>query len=84
MSFFFFFSFFLQNKIQSLFPKRYNTEKKKKKLQQMCYCDVQTLETKSTVYKEWKQNSRDFAKVVLVIKLDPPKILTNRHACPDH
>ena len=39
----------------------------------MCYCDVRTLQTKSTMYKQCKQNSQNFAKKVLVIKLDPPK-----------
>ena len=39
----------------------------------MCYCDVRTLQTKSTMYKQCKQNSRNFDKKVLVIKLDPPK-----------
>ena len=39
----------------------------------MCYCDVRILQTKSTMYKQCKQNSRNFAKKVLVIKLDPPK-----------
>ena len=34
----------------------------KKKLHQMCDCDVQTLQTKSTMYKQCKQISRDFAK----------------------
>ena len=68
----FFFSFFFQNTVR-LFPKRLNTEKKN--LIQMCYCDVRTLQTKSTMYKQCKQNSRNFAKKVLVIKLDPPKDL---------
>ena len=67
-----FFSFFFQNTVR-LFPKRLNTEKKKKKLHEMCYCNVRTLQTKSTMYKQWKQNSRSFAKKVLVIKLDPPQ-----------
>ena len=66
----FFFSFFFQNTVR-LFPKRLNTEKKK--LHQMCYCDIRALQTKSTMYKQCKQNSRNFAKKVLVIKLDPPK-----------
>ena len=44
---------------------------------------VQTMQTKSTMYKQRKQNLRDFAKKVLVIKLDPPKILRNRRACPN-
>ena len=66
----FVFSFFFQN-IVRLFPTRLNTYKKK--LHQMCYCDVRTLQTKSTMYKQCKQNSRNFAKKVLVIKLDPPK-----------
>ena len=48
----------------------------------MCYCEVRTLQTKSTMYKQCKQNSRDFVKKILVIKLDPPKISTNRHAWP--
>ena len=39
----------------------------------MCYCEVRTLQTKSTMYKQCKQNSRDFVKKVLVIKLDPIK-----------
>ena len=73
----FFFSFFFQNTVR-LFPKRLNIEKKK--LHQMYYCDVRTLQTKSTMYKQCKQNSRNFAKKVLVIKLDPPKISTNRRA----
>ena len=38
----------------------------------MCYCDVQTMQTKPTMYKQSKQNSRYFTKKVLVIKLDPP------------
>ena len=54
--------------------------RKNKKMHQMCYCDVRTLQTKSTMYKQCKQNSRDFAKKVLVIKLDPPKIARNRRA----
>ena len=73
----FFFSFFFQNTVP-LFPERLNTEKKT--LHQMCYCDVRTLQTKSTMYKQCKQNSLNFAKKVLVIKLDPPKISTNRRA----
>ena len=43
----------------------------KKKLHQLCYCEVRTLQTKSAMYKQCKQNSRDFVKKVLVIKLDP-------------
>ena len=38
-----FFSFFFQNTVR-LFPKRLKTEKKK--LHQMCYCDVRTLQNK--------------------------------------
>ena len=39
----------------------------------MCYCDIEKMQTKSTMYKQCKQNSRDFAKKVLVIKLDPQR-----------
>ena len=31
------------------------------------------MQTKSTMYKQCKQNSQDFAKKVLVIKLDPQR-----------
>ena len=41
----------------------------------MCCCDVRTTQTKPTMYKQCKQNSLDFAKKALVIKLDPPKDL---------
>ena len=39
----------------------------------MCYCEVRTLQTKSTMYKQCEQNFRDFVKKVLVIKLDPQR-----------
>ena len=35
---------------------------KKTKLHQMCYCDVQTFQTKSTMYKQCQQSSQDSAK----------------------
>ena len=38
------------------------TPKNKKKIHQMCNCDVQTLQTKSTTYKQCKQISRGFAE----------------------
>ena len=77
MSFFFPFS----SKIPyAYFPKRLNT-KKKKKLHQMCYCEVRNIANKVyDVQNNAKQNSRDVVKKVLVIKLDPPKISTNRRA----
>ena len=49
----------------------------------MCYCDVQTMPTKPTVYKQCKQNlpctnkAKKIRQIVpkkaLVIKLDPPR-----------
>ena len=40
----------------------------------MCYCDVQTNNANKIYnYEQCQQSSRDFAKKVLVIKLDPPK-----------
>ena len=36
---------------------------------------TETMQTKSVKYKHCKQNSRDFAKKVLAIKLDPTKDL---------
>ena len=68
---------FFQNIVRSS-SKRHTTEKKK--LHHMCYCDVQTIQTKSTMYKQCKQNSRDFAKKPLVVNLDPPKVWRNRRA----
>ena len=66
-------SFPFSSKIPYAYFLNGSTPTKKTKLHQMCYCDVRTLQTKSTMYKQCKQNSRNFAKKVLVIKLDPPK-----------
>ena len=76
-------SFFFRFSSKILYADFLNGSTSKKKLHQMCYCDVRILQTKSTMYKQCKQNSRNFAKKVLVIKLDPPKDfdkLTRLHA----
>ena len=35
---------------------------KNKKLYHMCYCDVQTMQTKPTMYNQCRQNWQDFAE----------------------
>ena len=59
-----------------------STPKKSKKLHKMCYCKVRTLQTKSTMYKQCKQNSRDFVKKVLVITLDTQRFRQIDAAAP--
>ena len=46
----------------------------KKKLHQMCYCEVRTLQTKSTMYKQCKQNSRDFVKKFWLLSWTPQRL----------
>ena len=66
----FFFSFFFQNTVR-LFPKRHNTENETASY--VLLRRKNSVNKVSTVYKQCKQNLRDFAKKVLVIKLDPLK-----------
>ena len=47
----------------------------------MCYCDVQTFQTKSTMYKQCQQSSQDSAKKKFwLLSWIPPKISRNRRA----
>ena len=49
------------------------TPKNKKKLHQMCNCDVQTLQTKPTTYKQCKQISPGFADKSSGYYVGPPQ-----------
>ena len=53
----------------------------KKKLHQLCYCDVPTLQTNLRRTNNANKFCEVSLKKVQVIKLDPPKISRNRRAC---
>ena len=74
MSFFFFILPFSSKISYTYFLNGIRAKKQKKsKLHHICYCHVENMQTKSTTYTQYKQNSRAFAKKVLVIKLNPKK-----------